>query len=604
MFLRKKQSNREQEANVQTSGNSDSNLGLKYPKPHILLMDTEPKVGQLLRERGFNISEGSFGSPYKVQSTTNAYPLLLNGSIPENFGEKEIVVVDLRIPDVLLEPEGVEIVDNDGVTMKVSTLTGVIDSRPINMLSIRASFDRIYEHKGAFIVFADEKIDFGSVIKGSPYNDFHYTRTPVNNWGFMSTLAYTSLLVKSDTGSEINVIATNETLTRILRRHTQKARFNCTFDVGSYLEKRWIPLAENKYGNPVAGAIGPEEEGEGWIFIFPHVADKHKFLAEFLTEFLPELCPELFPYMESTKWVERAEYEIPSISILKAQIVQVQEQAAKQVETLEERIQQERDSMGYLHTLITGTGDALVSTVERALQILGFQAVVNIDEEMKKNESTGPKREDLQIRDQSPLVLVEVKGVTGTSKESSALQVSKYIAPRMKALGRTDIRGLSIVNHQRNIPALDRVDNPFSNDIIESAQHHDFGLITAWSLHKLVRSYLNLGWKQEQIVPLFYQNGYIEPIPSHYEYLGFIEHIFDKASVVRLQIESAKLHLGDRIAFQLPVEFEEQVVDSLRVAEESVEVADIGALATFSTPFGKPLLKEGVRVFRIKPPLE
>lgn len=51
-------------------------------------------------------------------------------------------------------------------------------------------------------------------------------------------------------------------------------------------------------------------------------------------------------------------------------------------------------------------------------------------------------------------VLVEVKGINGMPKEADSLQVAKYLTPRMREWGRTDIRGLAIVNHQRHLPAL------------------------------------------------------------------------------------------------------------------------------------------------------
>lgn len=52
--------------------------------------------------------------------------------------------------------------------------------------------------------------------------------------------------------------------------------------------------------------------------------------------------------------------------------------------------------------------------------------------------------------------LVEIKGIRGKPKEANSLQVTKYLAPRMREWGRTDLHGLTIINHQRNLPGLER----------------------------------------------------------------------------------------------------------------------------------------------------
>src|SRR6185369_16010666 len=116
---------------------------------------------------------------------------------------------------------------------------------------------------------------------------------------------------------------------------------------------------------------------------------------------------------------------------------------------LEKAIEEERIATEYLHDLIRGTGDSLVGAVKKALEVLGFQSVADMDQELQDSGDSRSKREDLQIRDNSPLLLVEVKGIAGLPKDAAALQVSKYIVPRMREEKRTDIQGLSVINHQK-----------------------------------------------------------------------------------------------------------------------------------------------------------
>jgi hypothetical protein len=110
----------------------------------------------------------------------------------------------------------------------------------------------------------------------------------------------------------------------------------------------------------------------------------------------------------------------------------------------------------------------------------------------------------------------------------------------MKEWKRTDVKGLSIINHQRHVPALER-QFPFRADLITNAEEHEFGLLTTWDLFRLVRGYLENNWKPEQVKPLFYKNGHIEPIPTHYELLGVIEHFWPNSKAVMEQVGTGEL---------------------------------------------------------------
>ncbi len=386
-------------------------------------------------------------------------------------------------------------------------------------------------------------------------------------------------------------------LNQFFSKHFTNAEFLCTFNsIG--LGESWLTLAENKYGEPVAGAIQPPD-AKGWIFIFPQLQDKSRFLVEFFNGFLPNISAHLFPDVEGGRWVERSEYELPQVLEFKKKIQQIEEEVKTKVAKLEEAIEKERSENAYLYDLIRENSTLLVSAVNKALEVLGFQSVIDVDKEMEKAGDTRPKREDLQIKDGSPILLVEVKGISGLPMDES-LQAWKYLVPRMKEWNRTDIEALSIINHQRNIPPLDREnENPFREDNLINAQEHGFGLLTTWDLFRLTRSYLKNRWKHEHIKPLFYQKGRIQPVPKHYEFIGTVQRFIPKIGVVGVQIEAANLKHGDRIAFELTVEFEEQEVESLEVDNQPVAQAEIGMLAGIKTHLTKQQLKEKVRVFRL-----
>ncbi len=506
----------------------------RYPRPKILLIDMRDESEAVLKAEGYNVRSGSFGVPYQVPKNDTFEPVIINGLVP-NFTEQEIIVIDLAPAKPLPWPKGEKHTSPGEPDWWASCTNGIIDPRPRLMVGVRLAFDRILSHGGVFIIFADMRYlqkmkmayryqGFGTLQGDEPI--------PADNWCFLSILHRGNLEVALDHGEEISVLEKYRRITQILSEHVKGGRFKCILRPTHTIARHWITLAENKYSAPVAGAI-PEAEGHGWVFIFPRLRERHLFLARFLKDVLPDIVPRLFPHLEGARWVERPEYELPRALELKNKITEIQKEARERVAVLEGAIEKERSATAYLHDLIRETDRPLVSAVKKALEILGFRSVVDVDEQIKKGEDKGPMREDLQIHDESPILLVEVKGISNLPKDAEALQVWKYLAPRMRELDRRDIQGLGMINHQRNLPALERENKaPFREDILTNAREQSFGLLTTWDLFRLTRNFLRYGWKHEQIKSLFYETGRIDPVPHHYQFIGVVEHFWGKPGAV------------------------------------------------------------------------
>ncbi len=184
-------------------------------------------------------------------------------------------------------------------------------------------------------------------------------------------------------------------------------------------------------------------------------------------------------------------------------------------------------------------------------------------------------------------------------KDEDALAVSKYEATRMREWKRTDVKGLSIINHQRHIPALDRENKAtFRKVVLESAQKQQIGLLTTWDLHRLLRSYLRNGWSHEHVRPLLYRNGRIQPVPEYYELIGVVERFIEQLGVVGVKLTEGDIRQGDRIAFELPVEFLEQNAESLEIEGEKVDEASRESLVGIKTELTKGQAKQGTLVYR------
>jgi GTPase len=60
-----------------------------------------------------------------------------------------------------------------------------------------------------------------------------------------------------------------------------------------------------------------------------------------------------------------------------------------------------------------------------------------------------------------------------------------------------------------------------------------------------------------------------------------------------------ELRIGDRVAVEFPIEFEEVAVSSIRVNDQDVQCAKVGDPVGILWSAEMPKLKEGMRVFRV-----
>lgn len=579
----------------------------KYQHPKILLIDMAEDAAQVLEAKGYNISVGSFGDPYKVKQKNDLFPLCSSFSLPDDYKEQEIIVIDMcydfnyaSTKDNIKEPE--EGIDE----LWVDHRRDFVNPRPFWSHFAKLDFDRILNTGGVFIIFADalpSQTYYWGCKNHYSKHDIKEEKT-LNDWDFLTILS--QYKIDSDHGKILKFnpkISKEWTLTRLLSEHLQSASYNCTLSVlHPYPEliERWLPLLKNKFGDNVAGVILPSEVRKGWIFILPNLNQKAAFITKLIDQILPNLVPSLFSEQEYTSWINRSEYTLPQVNRLHQKIVEIREKANLEVAILEEKIEYQQNTNAYLFKLLTETGDTLVQAVIETLQILGFQQIKDVDKELAEQGIQNQNREDLQIHDYETILLLEVKGIKNFPCDDDALAVTKYPILRMREWNRVNIQGLTIINHRRHIPPLAR-DNalPFRKEILDVAEEQQIGLLTTWDLHRLTRSFIQNGWHHKQIKDLFYQVGRINILPNHYEFIGTIERFIESKGILGIKIEASSLKRGDRIAFELPVVFEEQQCESLQFENNPIEFAEAGMLVGTKTHLTKEEARIGVRVYRV-----
>ena len=580
-----------------------------YKHPKILLIDIKDESEKILKSVGFNVEFGTFGTPYKVEQAAGYIPVVVTSELP-NYEEQEIIIIDL-FPQKTSERTHTKLIVQGDKGFWSKCNQGFIDPRPVVTFSAQSTFEKILNRNGVFVVFADSPFNTEIVWASDDRRfGFQIYERGFELWSFLETLEKSNFVIDNSEGSEVTIKNPDTLLGKFFSKYTDSASFTCTFSPSKLIQygkiigysnrnpESWVVTAVNKYDEPVSGVFTPDKNHNGWIFIFPQIADKANFLLEFLRDILPEYAPELFPYSDNKNWIEKNEYQPPNVRDLNRQIEQIEVEAKQKIEKINEEIQQEKEKIEYQNKLLTTDGDSLVKAVEQTFKVLGFTNVINVDEEYEKQGKTNSNDEDLQIRDKPTSLLVEIKGVTGFPSDNDSRQVTKHIPIRMKEWKEFDVKALSIINHQKAIPALSRDKEPFRSLIVESAKEQYLGLMTTFDLYRLVRSFLKNGWKHENIKDLFIQSGHISIVPVHYEYVGVIEHYWEKVGAVGIRVEENAIKRGDTISYELPIEFEEINVDSLQVENTPTEIAEISMLAGIKTNLTKDILKKGIRVFR------
>lgn len=576
----------------------EGNVKPKYYHPKIILIDIDKSAENALNTIGFNALSGSYGAPYAVTSSHKFVPVQHSAYLP-NFTEQEIVIIDLAGPKPASPPDQVDYVTSDEKMWWQKCSAGQIDPRPLCMAQWQKNAVRILDHGGVFIVFANTvdtvEYTYGRVEPG--HGLVSYSDDNASNWSFLPLIQSSEIEVKFDHGEEISLVEDKNELRRLLEPYFADASFTCTMDKSYRLEGDWVPLAKNKYGKTVSAFIRrPESNGvNGWVFMFPRLTDTAEFLSRFISEILPELVPHLFPYQSTHSWVYDPYYELPQVLEMKKRINDVREAADREAKQLEEQVCTEKENNEWLYEILTGTGDSLKAAVHKALNELGFEKVVDVDKTAEHLD------EDLRILDSDHRLLVEVKGINGLPSDDDVQQVAKHVPIRMREWQNNEVSGLTIINHQRKLEPLKRQNRDLIRpQILRSLEHQKLGLLTGWDLFKLVRNFQRNKWHHAEVHNLFYSTGRIHPIPLHYEYIGQIQEYWEKPGAIGFQLKSGELEIADRVAFILPVDYEEQKVTSIQIEGKPVDKVCKGDLVGISTCLSKSQARIGTLIYRIK----
>jgi hypothetical protein len=503
-----------------------------YEKPRILLIDCSEECQEELRKNGWNCSVGTFGTPYLCERSSNVYLVTGDSASLPDCEEQEIVIIDTAITPPGGEPDRSP---GKGVAeFWQSGAEGMIDPRPLTMNSERSAFDNILEHGGLFVIVLAE-YRHAEYLYGADYK-VRYGQSKKLSYSNRSFLSVLDEFGETTCRGREVVFDRSSSLGRLLAT--------------AHGSVRWL------------------------VLLLPRVEKLHLILPRILTDWAIELVPGLFPEHTASGWLYRSEYELAEVLALKSKRKDIEREFSEKIREIDSKIKNVRTRNAHLHSLLNGTGDELVGAVIAALREMGFDKVVDVDAERRRENHEHDLREDIRIEDQSPLLVVDVRGLSGLPSDEDLTQAEKHALMCMRELHRTDVQALTFINSERNLPPLERNPRPFRDEMVDNAKDTDSGLMTTWDLFRLLYSARAHGWKPEHLRGVLYRHGRIDPVPEHYSPIGKVERLWKNAVGV---IPSKVVSKGDRIAIAIGHASVEFIAESIQVDDLSVETAPPGS---------------------------
>lgn len=543
-------------------------------KPQILTLNLKNEVNKKLSEK-YSVYEGSLGKIIDTKNEKYEHKYcLVNRDFPSNLHEYDIVIIDFSNKNIT------EYNREDNVRSKNKSANNIylLCEYPQTILDTRALashilFDEIkslMKKDAAIIIFQSENEEIE--YQYAEENGQHPRKKGVQTCTLYEFAHHIIPLSDNKFGEITTVIPNEGDFANFLKKYNSEFSYENIFYHPSIWEKdnqvpdpNFYPILQNLDEEIVSFAyyLNP-----CCLYMFPNLKNNSDFIIEFLESIAPSLQPKLFPFSNQHKWVNNEEYYLPNHEKLLREKKLLKEQYLLASKKKDKEISINKDQFIFLHEILTASSDELVNAVIKYLEWLGFENVVDMD-----SETGGIKEEDIQIENEKGLLVIEVKGIGGTSKDSECSQISKIKYRRARVRGKFDVYGLYIVNHQKHIPAKERENPPFTPQQLQDALNDERGLLTTWQLFRLYHTINNEIITKEEARDLIYSYGLVSFKPKHLKLLGEIEEVFQNGKIFILKIGEDELCVEQNLYIEKNNEFKKIIIQDLQLDGKSVEKA-------------------------------
>ncbi len=551
-------------------------------RPRICCLDLHKDTLSALRKTGANIYNGTLGSKVKVPNTTRSekHQLLINYDFPPNLHEYDIIIIDLdnsKTIDYKPEEHIREVHTGKSSFYLLSTYPETLfDPRPLASFILKGEINKITNRKYLILVFSSEAYDvdyeFVNITEDFTKKEGIQKYNIYSFWKFVP-------IAEPIFGKEIYVSKIGHEFQSILEKYKKDSFYNQTFKHPTRYEvnkkvkdEKYLPLMTNMNGDIISYIEMNENDN---LIILPQLKDKSNFLIDFLSKIAPSFYPELFPYSTTFNWKEQKEYWVPGHSKLLEEKSNIAKEYEKRIKESEKKIEDNRSKYSFLHELITETGDSLVKSLIQYLKWLGFEKVKDYDQ---TNSESAILEEDIQVELSDGLLIIECKGIGGTSTDSDCNQISKIKHRRCKERGKFDVFALYVVNHQRYLPPIKRQNPPFTEHQIQDAKNDERSLLTTWQLFNLFYDIENGIITKEEARESFLEFGFIDFRPKNLIYVFEPTEIFKEGEVCIVNIENILLQKNEELLIEKDSKFKRVKILDIQENGKSINQSSGGEL--------------------------
>ena len=555
-------------------------------KTKICCFDVQQDIVDYLRDE-FDVYDGSYGVNVNIQNETSKHrkvPLLINCDFPDNLHEHDIFISELH--NNKEKTYNYTEHTSSKVTKDTSTCCGckypttIFNPKPFGCEILRAnleSHNRFIIH----IIFQGKETSIDYHLYDE-YMNYRHTET-YSNYEFAKKFLDHSITGNEVSCTEYSIAHSlfNKFLDQI--RYVQTFKHPTTWNHEtnkSEPDDRFLPLLTNKLGGIVSFIWWSDKE---FILVLPQLEDKLELTKLVFEKILFPKFSEFFPNIKERKWINNDAYYLPHTSELIESKRQLEEEYRRKLGEIEKVIEENESKYAFLHNILTATGSELVNSVIHFLKWLGFEKVRDQDE-FSEDELL---EEDIQVDlENGGLLVIEVKGINGTSKDAECSQISKIRRRREKQRNNFDVSALYIVNHQRCIEPLKREIPPFNTTQIQDAINDERGLAYTWQLFNLYYNIENGLISKEEARMRFVSKGLLDFNPKLTE-LGIPYNYYQQNTIVCLDIGDHEIRTGDTLAYERNGRYYLLDIEGLQidhVQHQSAQNAKVGIKLSSAVP--------------------
>lgn len=537
-------------------------------RPRICCVDLSTSDLAVLESNKFNLFNGTLGSLINVPNkrSGHAVHLMLDFSFPENFHEYDILIVDLineTTKEYTQKDDTIQQTRAKATYKMVCRYpTTTFDPRPISTTILAQNIQKVHKRPFIQIIFAckNYSIEYETVKITDEYPQY----LPIQKNSIYDFIHIP--LQSSVAGKEIKICENIKEFKPVLEKYLNNTSYEQTF----YHPKNYSDSKSNPDFTPLLKNINDEiisfvwTDGNLTTIVLPNIENKGLLINDLLTNTLPALVPSVFPYSTEFSWRDDKSYYLPNqIDLLNEQKTIHIEYEKKLIEN-EEKIIENYKKYQFLHELLTETGDNLVQAVYKYLKWLEFKDVKIQDE-----HSSSVLEEDLQVKLDNGLLIVETKGIGGTSTDSDCSQISKIKHRRCKERKAFDVFAIYIVNHQRFLPPLDRKNPPFTKEQLSDAENDERGLLSTWQLFTLYFDIQSGLITKDEARKELLKFGLVQFKPKTRTQLPMPKQILKDGQVVILDILNENLKVGQTLILEKNDRFTKTKIESIQVDGKS-----------------------------------